>query len=138
MQGSYSTGNFVFNYRFISKSFNQNLIIADSILYNFEVEDLPVDVLAVKGLRTVDVHGLLDVVEHYSRVIFMLGGNDTDSWPKKNRFGQMQLRNAGSVQEIADELEDLSVAAAEKKVEVWVAGILPRLIKTKPKKMFTP
>ena len=44
----------------------------------------------------------------------------------------MHVRKAGSVQERADELQYLSIAAAQKKeVEDWATGILQRL-----KKMF--
>ena len=65
-----------------------------------------------------------------SQVIYIFGENDTDSWHEKKRSGQMQVRNAGSVQKRANELQYLSIAAAEKNaVEDWITGILPRLIK---------
>ena len=41
----------------------------------------------------------------------------------------MQARNADSVQERADELQHLSIAAAQNEVEDWATGILPQLIK---------
>ena len=61
-----------------------------------------------------------------------MGGNDTDSRPRNNRSGQMRLRHAGPVQERANELQDLSIVATQRKeVEDWATDILPRIIKIK-------
>ena len=88
---------------------NQTLIISYSILYSFERQDLPVDIFAIKGARTLDVHHVLDVVKSYDRVIFMIGGNDTDN-PKRNNDGEMQMRHVGSPRQIAYEMEDLPMS----------------------------
>ena len=67
--------------------------------------------------------------EKNSQKILKFVGNDTASRHENNRSGQMQVRNADSVQERADELQYLSIVAAQNEVEDWATGILPRLIK---------
>ena len=118
MQGGYSNGSFLFNYWFISKGFSQTLIISDKTLCNFEVE-------YPRWFADNEDHAFSKEDEKNSPAT-----NDTVSWHENNRSGQMQVRNAGSVQERADELQDLSIAAAKKnEAEDWVTGIQPRLIK---------
>ena len=74
-------------------------------------------------------HEFSEENEKNSQKILKFVGNDTDSWHKNNWSGQMQVRNADSVQERADELQHLSIAAAQNEVEDWATGILPQLIK---------
>ena len=54
-----------------------------------------VDIFAIKGARTLDVHRLLDVVESYGRVILMLVAM-TPTIFRNQKMMEMQMRHAGS------------------------------------------
>ena len=58
-------------------------------------------------------HAFSEEEEKNSQKILIFVGKDKDSWHENDRSGQMQVRNAGSIRKRADDLQYLSIAAAQ-------------------------
>ena len=120
-------GNFIFDTRFDNNG-NNTLLVGDSILFDFEQGTLPIDVLALRGGRTSDLHDLYSLMGSYDRVVLLIGGNDLDDWRKRNVDGDSELRPGRSSTWIANQLAEISETLWNRhKTAVHICSILPRL-----------
>ena len=83
-------GNFIFDPRFDNNG-NNTFLVGDSILFDFDQGPLPIDVLALRGGRTSDLHDLYSLMGSYDRVVLLVGGNDLNDWRKRNVDGESEL-----------------------------------------------